>query len=61
MRTSLAAGLVAAVLFRHGAAAHPYPDKMYGVNLGSWLVLEAWMLPQGAFVQSMAKHYVATH
>ncbi|KAI0792213.1 glycoside hydrolase family 5 protein [Abortiporus biennis] len=22
------------------------PDKIYGVNLGSWLVLEAWMLPQ---------------
>ncbi|KAF9563619.1 glycoside hydrolase family 5 protein [Agrocybe pediades] len=21
------------------------PDKIYGVNLGSWLVLEAWMLP----------------
>ncbi|PBK99889.1 glycoside hydrolase family 5 protein [Armillaria gallica] len=23
------------------------PSKVYGVNLGSWLVLEAWMLPQG--------------
>ncbi|TCD68028.1 hypothetical protein EIP91_011639 [Steccherinum ochraceum] len=23
------------------------PDKIYGVNLGSWLVLESWMLPQG--------------
>ncbi|KAK0214947.1 glycoside hydrolase family 5 protein [Armillaria fumosa] len=23
------------------------PNKVYGVNLGSWLVLEAWMLPQG--------------
>ncbi|KAJ7035549.1 glycoside hydrolase family 5 protein, partial [Mycena alexandri] len=22
------------------------PNKIYGVNLGSWLVLEAWMLPQ---------------
>ncbi|KAF7370971.1 Glycoside hydrolase family 5 protein [Mycena sanguinolenta] len=22
------------------------PDKIYGVNLGSWLVLEPWMLPQ---------------
>ncbi|KAH8104124.1 glycoside hydrolase family 5 protein [Cristinia sonorae] len=22
------------------------PGKIYGVNLGSWLVLEAWMLPQ---------------
>ncbi|EIW75234.1 glycoside hydrolase family 5 protein [Coniophora puteana RWD-64-598 SS2] len=22
------------------------PSKIYGVNLGSWLVLEAWMLPQ---------------
>ncbi|KAJ7035550.1 glycoside hydrolase family 5 protein [Mycena alexandri] len=23
------------------------PSKIYGVNLGSWLVLESWMLPQG--------------
>ncbi|KAJ3487873.1 hypothetical protein NLI96_g3230 [Meripilus lineatus] len=23
------------------------PDKIYGVNLGSWLLLEPWMLPQG--------------
>ncbi|KIK57091.1 glycoside hydrolase family 5 protein [Collybiopsis luxurians FD-317 M1] len=23
------------------------PDKIHGVNLGSWLVLESWMLPQG--------------
>ena len=23
------------------------PSKIYGVNLGSWLVLEAWMLPAG--------------
>lgn len=23
------------------------PDKIYGTNLGSWLVLEAWMLPAG--------------
>ncbi|KAK0489330.1 glycoside hydrolase family 5 protein [Armillaria novae-zelandiae] len=23
------------------------PNKVYGVNLGSWLVLESWMLPQG--------------
>ncbi|EFI27327.1 hypothetical protein CC1G_14800 [Coprinopsis cinerea okayama7 len=22
------------------------PSKIYGVNLGSWLVLEPWMLPQ---------------
>ncbi|KAK7686302.1 hypothetical protein QCA50_010526 [Cerrena zonata] len=22
------------------------PDRIYGVNLGSWLLLEAWMLPQ---------------
>jgi len=22
------------------------PEKIYGVNLGSWLVLESWMLPQ---------------
>ncbi|KIK57089.1 glycoside hydrolase family 5 protein [Collybiopsis luxurians FD-317 M1] len=23
------------------------PSKIFGVNLGSWLVLESWMLPQG--------------
>jgi hypothetical protein len=22
------------------------PSKIYGVNLGSWLLLESWMLPQ---------------
>ncbi|KAI0825658.1 glycoside hydrolase family 5 protein [Irpex lacteus] len=27
------------------ASASSGPDKIYGVNLGSWLVLEAWMLP----------------
>ncbi|KII86046.1 glycoside hydrolase family 5 protein [Plicaturopsis crispa FD-325 SS-3] len=28
------------------SAAASLPDKIYGVNLGSWLVLESWMLPQ---------------
>ncbi|KAJ7132295.1 glycoside hydrolase superfamily [Mycena epipterygia] len=28
------------------AALAGLPSKIYGVNLGSWLVLEAWMLPQ---------------
>ncbi|KIM44396.1 glycoside hydrolase family 5 protein [Hebeloma cylindrosporum] len=23
----------------------PFPDKIYGVNIGSWLVVEPWMLP----------------
>ncbi|KAF7290704.1 Glycoside hydrolase [Mycena indigotica] len=27
-------------------AAHGLPDKIYGVNLGSWLLVEPWMLPQ---------------
>ncbi|KAK0457249.1 glycoside hydrolase family 5 protein [Desarmillaria tabescens] len=25
------------------------PDKVYGVSLGSWLILESWMLPEGIF------------
>ncbi|KAI0258700.1 glycoside hydrolase family 5 protein [Gloeopeniophorella convolvens] len=33
-----------ALLRSVGAAA---PKKIYGTNLGSWLVLEPWMLPQG--------------
>ncbi|KAJ7065268.1 glycoside hydrolase family 5 protein [Mycena amicta] len=28
------------------AALPGFPSKIYGVNLGSWLVLESWMLPQ---------------
>nr|GAT47118.1 glycoside hydrolase [Mycena chlorophos] len=36
--------LAPAVLARNPAGL---PEKIYGVNLGSWLVLESWMLPQG--------------
>ncbi|KAH9991331.1 glycoside hydrolase superfamily [Russula compacta] len=28
------------------AGVHQPPGKIYGVNLGSWLVLEPWMLPE---------------
>ncbi|PIL24783.1 hypothetical protein GSI_12669 [Ganoderma sinense ZZ0214-1] len=44
MRFSVAAAVVAAAFLRRAAAG--LPDKIYGVNLGSWLVLEPWMLPQ---------------
>ncbi|KAI0766145.1 glycoside hydrolase family 5 protein [Trametes elegans] len=43
MRFLLAAGVLAASCILRAAAA--IPDKIYGVNLGSWLVLEPWMLP----------------
>ncbi|KAF9779204.1 glycoside hydrolase family 5 protein [Thelephora terrestris] len=39
---TLATGFFA--LFAH-AIAFPQPEKIYGVNLGSWLLLEPWMLP----------------
>ncbi|TFK61708.1 glycoside hydrolase family 5 protein [Pluteus cervinus] len=29
-----------------GARAASFPEKIYGVNLGSWLLIEPWMLPQ---------------
>ena len=29
------------------AKAAGMPDKVYGVNLGSWLLIEPWMLPEG--------------
>ncbi|KDQ61913.1 glycoside hydrolase family 5 protein [Jaapia argillacea MUCL 33604] len=31
---------------RHSFGGNRAKGKIYGVNLGSWLVLEAWMLPQ---------------
>ncbi|KAF8637489.1 hypothetical protein AX17_002793 [Amanita inopinata Kibby_2008] len=34
--------LSAAALFVEGAS---FPSKIYGVNLGSWLLIEPWMLP----------------
>ncbi|KAF8548718.1 glycoside hydrolase family 5 protein [Imleria badia] len=36
---------LSSVLFTQVLAGLP-SDKIYGVNLGSWLVLEPWMLPQ---------------
>ncbi|KAI0753516.1 glycoside hydrolase superfamily [Daedaleopsis nitida] len=44
MRFLLATTLLAASLARKASAA--MPDKIYGVNLGSWLLLEPWMLPE---------------
>ena len=45
MRSLLIAGsLAAAVLPRVMAAM---PDKVYGVNLGGWLLVEPWIIPQG--------------
>ncbi|RPD58961.1 glycoside hydrolase [Lentinus tigrinus ALCF2SS1-7] len=46
MRPSIAAAvgtLAAAVLPRVMAGM---PDKMYGVNLGGWLLIEPWIIPQ---------------
>ena len=40
--TVLAAALLLAQVVHAGL-----PSKIYGVNLGSWLVLEPWMLPAG--------------
>ena len=45
MKVSLATAFLLSAFARHAAAG--IPNKIYGVNLGSWLVLEAWMLPQG--------------
>ncbi|KIJ65456.1 glycoside hydrolase family 5 protein [Hydnomerulius pinastri MD-312] len=36
---------LSSALFLHALAGLP-TGKIYGVNLGSWLVLESWMLPQ---------------
>ncbi|KAJ7575553.1 glycoside hydrolase family 5 protein [Mycena floridula] len=44
MLASLVALLVISVV--SGTAQVQLPAKIYGVNLGSWLVLEPWMLPQ---------------
>ncbi|KAI0731016.1 glycoside hydrolase superfamily [Earliella scabrosa] len=46
MRLLLAAGVLATAFLCRSAVAYPYPEKIYGVNLGSWLLLEPWMLPQ---------------
>ncbi|KAH9851872.1 glycoside hydrolase family 5 protein [Lenzites betulinus] len=43
MRSLLAVGVLAASCLQKAAAAAS--GKIYGVNLGGWLVLEPWMLP----------------
>ncbi|KAI0630906.1 glycoside hydrolase family 5 protein [Trametes polyzona] len=43
MQLSIASTILLASFLRGATAA--IPDKVYGVNLGSWLVLEPWMLP----------------
>ncbi|GLB41591.1 putative glycosyl hydrolase 5 (cellulase A) family protein [Lyophyllum shimeji] len=42
---SLVLGLALSSISLSGVRAG-FPAKIYGVNLGSWLVLEPWMLPQ---------------
>ncbi|KAI0249705.1 glycoside hydrolase family 5 protein [Lactifluus subvellereus] len=37
--------LLAFLVFIRTRSAAAIPDKIYGVNLGSWLLLEPWMLP----------------
>lgn len=48
MRNWLSLVLATASVLGRTALASPFPNKIYGVNLGSWLVLEPWMLPQGS-------------
>ncbi|KAG1747935.1 glycoside hydrolase family 5 protein [Suillus paluster] len=45
MRHILAGLALSSTLVAHAWAGQP--TNIYGVNLGSWLVLEPWMLPQG--------------
>ncbi|KAG6827783.1 hypothetical protein H0H92_010476 [Tricholoma furcatifolium] len=44
---SLLFGLTLASSVFKAASAQGFPEKIYGVCLGSWLVLEPWMLPAG--------------
>ncbi|KAI0731003.1 glycoside hydrolase superfamily [Earliella scabrosa] len=44
MRFTIFSGVLAAAFVRRAIAR--MPEKVYGVNLGSWLLLEPWMLPQ---------------
>lgn len=47
MRGATLFSLLPLLSFLPGAlAGHGLPRKIYGVNLGSWLVVEPWMLPQ---------------
>ncbi|KAH8827186.1 glycoside hydrolase [Flagelloscypha sp. PMI_526] len=43
---SLLLGFILHTLLYTCANAAHFPDKTYGVNLGSWLLIEPWMLPQ---------------
>ncbi|KAG2152572.1 glycoside hydrolase family 5 protein [Suillus bovinus] len=45
MKRILAGLVLSSMLVAHACAGQATP--IYGVNLGSWLVLEPWMLPQG--------------
>ncbi|KAG2137638.1 glycoside hydrolase family 5 protein [Suillus cothurnatus] len=47
MRQTLAGLLLLSTFVARAWAATGQPSHIYGVNLGSWLVLELWMLPQG--------------
>ncbi|KAJ3887651.1 glycoside hydrolase family 5 protein [Lentinula edodes] len=57
MYLSLLSFLGPFVFINAGVKAASMPSKVYGVNLGSWLVLESWMLPQGF---SFAKAFPST-
>ncbi|KAE9386983.1 family 5 hypothetical beta glucosidase from glycoside dehydrogenase [Gymnopus androsaceus JB14] len=46
MRLSLLSLSGSLLLSGVAVIAASMPEKIYGVNLGSWLVLESWMLPQ---------------
>ncbi|KAG1863532.1 glycoside hydrolase family 5 protein [Suillus subalutaceus] len=47
MRQILAGLVLLSTFVARAWAASGQPTHIYGVNLGSWLVLELWMLPQG--------------
>ncbi|KAI0714174.1 glycoside hydrolase family 5 protein [Cerioporus squamosus] len=44
MRPLVTAVILAAAVFPRAMAA--MPEKMYGVNLGGWLLVEPWIIPQ---------------
>ena len=52
MFPSLAAAILAASSLGRVSAA--IPAKIYGVNIGSWLVYEPWMAPRGTLFIFMA-------
>ena len=55
MRFLLAAGALAAAFIGRRAAAYPHVEKIYGVNIGSWLLVEPWMLPKGAYLPPVCR------